>query len=87
MLVLMLIYRIAAAALNHVAFHSARSRCGHHSVVGCQSSIWTLCPQDALRPRLWRPRRRVRPDDLDGVFRHDRLSRRSLEREKFAFKL
>src|SRR5579864_6380744 len=71
------------AAFDHLAFHSAGSGCGHYFVVGCQSSIRGLRPQDALRTSLRRSGCGVRPDGVDGIFRHDRLPRRSLERGKF----
>src|SRR5579864_5666682 len=71
------------AAFEHMAFHSAGSGCSHYFVVGCQSSIRGLRAKDALRAGLWRPGCGVRPHGVDGIFRHDRLSRRRLERGKF----
>src|SRR5207248_2237449 len=72
-----------AEALNDLAFGSARGGCSDDSVVGRQSAIWSLCPQDALWTRLQRACRGVRLDGVDGVLCDDCLSWRGLERGKF----
>src|SRR5579859_2761856 len=56
-----------------MAFHFSRGSCGDDFVVGCQYLIWRIRPQNALWPCLRRLSRCIRPHDLDGVFRDDRL--------------
>ena len=55
MLVLAFIYRVARPGATTWRLRSARSGCGDDSVVGRQSAVWNLRPEDALwtclRPR------------------------------------
>ena len=83
MIVLALIYWVArrrSVTWRSILPGSGR---GYHPVVDRQPSLWCLRAQDALGPYLWRSGCGIRPHDLDGVFRHDRLSGRGLERGKF----
>src|ERR1700752_24092 len=67
---------------NDLEVRYAWSSCGCDSMVGRQSTVWSLRSEDAVWPCLRWAGRRDRFDGVDGVFCDDRFSWRGLERRK-----